>query len=774
VTYTPADTDNYEIVEGIPVSITVKTAADDLFVALANWTYGGTPGVPTVGAISGIQDIGAATYYYDTTSSGTFENESQPTNAGIYWIRAFVDESESHNAVTTAAVQFEIAQKPVTLTWSGIDSGDLVYNGNPKNVTATTAAFEPGDVGAGTIGLDVVSGDATEVGVYTASAILTGSSAGNYVLDDLTKEQQYEITARATYFVSYAAGNGASLIGTPISDSAITDVTTYTTLATTEAAIAAYKKANHHFAGWATEADGGGDVYAGGATDFTSATGGEITLYAKWAPNTNIEVDDGEGGTIIINEDTSIPPDGIPDKNIDYGGDEIPHFNTGDGTVNPVTGPSILYGDVPDPFDPNYWLNYDEDGDGWPDLNIDLDGDGTPDLNIDTDGDGNPDINIDEDGDGFPDRNIEIDPNDLQVSLAGWTYGSTPGTPTVSAIGGIEGLGTASYYYDTISAGAFASQTQPTAAGIHWIRAKIAANAPYNAVTTAAVQFTIAKATPSYTTPSGLTATAGAFLASVILPAGFAWEDDANATSVGAVGTNQFKVTFTPTDQNNFMTVGGITVSITVTAAAEAGGVEITKITAMPEKRIGVLNNATWFKIELVPAGAAFYNGSGDNVVWNSSRWNGVSKIYRTDGRGIWAAGAPAQTMRPVLVPGAYDVYFTGYSHLSRVLRGVSFTSGASLELDFSTGDAVLLAGDAAGSSNDDGVLLSGDEWGDDLVNALDITSILAKLNLTGSVSPETPGNISKEDLNGDGLVNALDITLGLSNLNKYGDKGAR
>jgi hypothetical protein len=44
--------------------------------------------------------------------------------------------------------------------------------------------------------------------------------------------------------------------------------------------------------------------------------------------------------------------------------------------------------------------------DGIPDVNIDLDGDLIPDINIDTDGDNIPDINIDTDGDNIPDANV--------------------------------------------------------------------------------------------------------------------------------------------------------------------------------------------------------------------------------------------------------------------------------------------------------------------------------------------------------------------------------
>lgn len=68
------------------------------------------------------------------------------------------------------------------------------------------------------------------------------------------------------------------------------------------------------------------------------------------------------------------------------------------------------------------------------------------------------------------------------------------------------------------------------------------------------VKITIAKATPAYTVPTGLTATYGDTLADVALPDDWAW-DDAVTTSVGNVGDNTFSATFTPSDTDNYNTV---------------------------------------------------------------------------------------------------------------------------------------------------------------------------------------------------------------------------
>ena len=78
-------------------------------------------------------------------------------------------------------------------------------------------------------------------------------------------------------------------------------------------------------------------------------------------------------------------------------------------------------------------------------------------------------------------------------------------------------------------------------------------------------KMTIRQATPQYEVPTNLTATVGQTLRDVKsqLPKGFSFEAPLK-TSVGAEGVNVFKVTFTPDDTDNYKTVTGINVQITV------------------------------------------------------------------------------------------------------------------------------------------------------------------------------------------------------------------
>ncbi len=87
---------------------------------------------------------------------------------------------------------------------------------------------------------------------------------------------------------------------------------------------------------------------------------------------------------------------------------------------------------------------------------------------------------------------------------------------------------------------------------------------------TASVEYSIAKADPTCTAPTDLTATYGQTLADVTLtnPSGntegtWAWAD-ATTTSVGNAGENKFKVNFTPTDNANYNGKTDVEVTITV------------------------------------------------------------------------------------------------------------------------------------------------------------------------------------------------------------------
>lgn len=84
--------------------------------------------------------------------------------------------------------------------------------------------------------------------------------------------------------------------------------------------------------------------------------------------------------------------------------------------------------------------------------------------------------------------------------------------------------------------------------------------------------FTISKTTPTYTTPTGLTATYDQTLADVKLPTvnNGTWSWESTAAAVGNVGTQTHKATFTPSDTKNYETITDVEISVVVGKADPA------------------------------------------------------------------------------------------------------------------------------------------------------------------------------------------------------------
>ena len=103
----------------------------------------------------------------------------------------------------------------------------------------------------------------------------------------------------------------------------------------------------------------------------------------------------------------------------------------------------------------------------------------------------------------------------------------------------------------------------PVNAGTYRVKATVAEDDTYASAESEYVEFTIKKATPKYEVPKGLEAIEGQTLADVKLPQGFTWDKDAT-TSVGAPENQEFTVTYTPDDTDNFEVVKDIKVTIKV------------------------------------------------------------------------------------------------------------------------------------------------------------------------------------------------------------------
>ena len=142
------------------------------------------------------------------------------------------------------------------------------------------------------------------------------------------------------------------------------------------------------------------------------------------------------------------------------------------------------------------------------------------------------------------------------------------------------------------------------------------------------VDFSIAKATPTYEVPTGLTATYGQTLANVTLPEGWSWKDA--TTSVGNAGTNTFTAIFIPTDTVNYVTI-------------EA---EVTLEVAKAEINIDDLVNPE-FAANLV------YNGTAQELVTANGSVPGGTILYSLTYDGEYTSTIPVATEA-----GRYGVYW--------------------------------------------------------------------------------------------------------------------
>lgn len=159
------------ITNSFPVNVAFTTA-------VGNATYGEALTTPVAEATDAGNGLGGATtikFYYKSAAdtSAALGSEAAPTDAGSYICTAVYDNGTHYGKATCT---FTIAPKTVTLKWNGTEG--LVYNGEPKTVTATVTAKDL--IGDDTCDVTVINNVATNAGNYTAKA--TGLSNANYKL----------------------------------------------------------------------------------------------------------------------------------------------------------------------------------------------------------------------------------------------------------------------------------------------------------------------------------------------------------------------------------------------------------------------------------------------------------------------------------------------------------------------------------------------------------------------------------------------------------------
>lgn len=116
------DTDNYQIIK---IYVEIVKASNEITDFIINgWQYGENPIQP-----SARSKFGDVYFKYSTSEGGTY-NEEVPTDAGIYFVKAIVDETENYLAVESQPLQFEISKIPtiLTITDNFTEDNPMVFN----------------------------------------------------------------------------------------------------------------------------------------------------------------------------------------------------------------------------------------------------------------------------------------------------------------------------------------------------------------------------------------------------------------------------------------------------------------------------------------------------------------------------------------------------------------------------------------------------------------------------------------------------------------------
>ena len=157
-----------------------------------------------------------------------------------------------------------------------------------------------------------------------------------------------------------------------------------------------------------------------------------------------------------------------------------------------------------------------------------------------------------------------------KLSMAGYTYGKTPSTPTLTdQTGDLNAQVTYSYAAaDSGSVQTWDISNPPALnAGTYRMYASIGDTDNYYGFEAVYCEFVVAKATPTYTVPTGLTAKYGQTLADVTLPDGWSWTDSSESVGGASTAAKTFQAKFTPKDTENYNTVENIGLEVMVNKA---------------------------------------------------------------------------------------------------------------------------------------------------------------------------------------------------------------
>ena len=547
-TFTPAA--GYEEYATATGTVTVKVnKADPTFnapTAQENLTYTGREQALIT---AGMTDHG--TMQYSLTENGTYSQDTPTgTDAGAYtvWYRVIGD--ANHNDTAPASVAVRIGQKPLTIT--GVTAASKHYDGT-KNADITHVTFDNVTLKRDTDYTVTASFDDASVGSgknVTATVTLMGQAANNYALEQSSFFATGSITKAAA---PTNIQSGTLTITNGLHKTYSFDLSTLLPKLTAPCdygTITYDKKV---------------DTNLGVGSFITLVNGktGELTLEANRSGT-----DEGQFGTITVTVSTSNYQDITLTINVIAKNRITP---TGTPTLSKN---AITYGDALNTIALSGKLHDNVN-------NVDVDGtfewvDGT---------------HIPVVGNGTYAAEWIFEPTDTEkyltvsgrsnitvekaqpygkLSMAGYTYGKTPSTPTLTdRTGDLNAQVTYSYAAaDSGSVQTWDISNPPALnAGTYRMYASIGDTDNYYGFEAVYCEFVVAKATPTYTVPTGLTAKYGQTLADVTLPDGWSWMDSSESVGGASTTAKTFQAKFTPTDAVNYNMVENIELEVMVNKA---------------------------------------------------------------------------------------------------------------------------------------------------------------------------------------------------------------
>ena len=135
---TSAATDNYTSVTSDYITFSIAKVNNAISSLVLNgWVYGSNANTPTINATFGANTV---VYYYDTARDGNFTSTDVPTNAGTYYVKAYIEGTNNYNEISRVE-EFTISKFDISKFELGTNVIGFVssfeYNGNPRNQNLT-------------------------------------------------------------------------------------------------------------------------------------------------------------------------------------------------------------------------------------------------------------------------------------------------------------------------------------------------------------------------------------------------------------------------------------------------------------------------------------------------------------------------------------------------------------------------------------------------------------------------------------------------------------